>query len=225
MKTVGTTLFHRLLLPERSSSAQHPTVIMLHGRGADEEDLFGLAPMLDEQLMVISVRAPFPFDYGGGFTWYEIDQANTPEPKMFLSSYELLTQFVRDVLAHYPVDPNNLFLLGFSMGTMMAFSLALTEPGLFRGVIANSGYVPEKSGLNFKWNQLSGVHFFIAHGMFDPVIPIAFGKRTRDLFSASNASWTYKEYPMAHEISQESLSDASVWLKRIIDPGKGASSV
>jgi phospholipase/carboxylesterase len=190
---------------------------MLHGRGADEEDLLGLASYLDERLAVVSARAPYPFEYGGGFTWYDIDETGVPDPEMFRTSYDRLTAFVKEVLDGYPIDRSNLFLLGFSMGSMLSFSLALTRPELFRGVIANSGYVPEGTDLVLRWNELASTAFFIAHGTFDPVIPVGLGRRTRDQFQTSNASWVYREYPMGHEISPESLTDAAQWLKELLD--------
>ena len=217
MKLVDTTLVHRVLTPERSSADKHPTVIMLHGRGADEEDLLGLSPHLDDRLLIISARAPYPFSFGGGYTWFDIDETGIPEPGMFQSSYDRLISFTEDVLKNYPVDEQRMFLLGFSMGTMMSYVLALTEPHLFRGVIANSGYVPEQTGLVLKWKELSKVDFFIAHGTFDPAIPVDLARRTRDLFQSSNASVTYREYPMGHEISPESLSDIARWLKVRLD--------
>ncbi len=217
MNEVGSALFHRVL-PPRSAKKKNlsPAVILLHGRGADENDLAGLSSFLDPGLLLLSVRAPYPFAAGGGYTWYDMGIDGTPDQVMFRESYDRLTAFVTDTLHGYPVDPHRLFLLGFSMGTMMAFSLALTTPRHFRGVIANSGYVPEKAGLDLRWNELSGTSFFIAHGTHDPVIPVALGRRTRDLFQKSNASWIYREYPMGHEISSESLLDCSSWMRELI---------
>jgi phospholipase/carboxylesterase len=189
---------------------------MLHGRGADENDLLGLTPMLDERLLTISVRAPYPFSFGDGFTWFEIDDAGKPDQEMFLNSYKQLCKLTEDVLSHYPIDKRNLFLVGFSMGTMMSYSLSLTMPHLFRGVAAFSGYVPE-TNLEFHWNKLSKLDLFIAHGLFDPVIPVVLARMTREMFTSSNARWTYKEYPMEHEISPEAVADVSVWLRECLD--------
>jgi phospholipase/carboxylesterase len=217
MKTIDSTLFHRVLPPGGHTTAIHPTLIMLHGRGADEEDLLGLAPYLDKRLLVVSVRAPFPFPFGGGYTWYDVGAVGTPEPTMFRTSHEKLSAFVQDAVKNYPINPRNLFLLGFSMGTVMSYSLALTQPRIVRGVVANSGYVPEGTHLTLRWNDLSTVEFFVAHGTNDPVIPIQFGRRAKKLLSDAKARFTYKEYPMAHEISEESLTDLAVWLTQVLD--------
>jgi phospholipase/carboxylesterase len=217
MKTIETTLYHRVVEPGGSAPARHPTLIMLHGRGADEEDLLGLASSLDERLLILSVRAPYPFPYGSGYTWYDVGEVGRPEPQMFRTSYDKLASFVDDSLKNYPIDPKKLYLLGFSMGTIMSYALSLTQPGLFRGVIANSGYIPEGTHLTFQWKELSTLEFIVAHGMYDQVIPVQFARRARELLEKAGARFSYKEYPMAHEISTESLADMSAWLHRNID--------
>lgn len=190
---------------------------MLHGRGADEEDLLGLSEYLDPRLLIVSGRAPFPFPYSGGYTWYDVGAVGEPDPAMFKTSYDALSTFVRDVLEKYPVDAKRVFLFGFSMGTVMSYAISLTQPALFRGVIANSGYVPENTHLTLQWNNLSGVEFFIVHGIHDPVIPVDLGRRAKQLFENANASFTYREYPMAHQIGEESLHDLSAWLVQRLD--------
>src|SRR5512141_322756 len=217
MKPIDTSLVHRIVLPEDGTVKRHPALIMLHGRGADEEDLLGLAEVLDRRFLLLSPRAPFPFSDGGGFTWYDVGQVGQPEPKMFRESYDLLSTFVSDALEQYPIDPAKVFLFGFSMGTVMSFALALTQPSLFRGVVANSGYIPERTHLQLRWKDLERTEFLIIHGTMDPVIPVAMGRRSDELFRASNASYQYREYPMAHQISDESLAEIDSWLRHRLD--------
>ncbi len=221
MKTIDTSLVHRVVPPDRAA-AEHPALILLHGRGADEEDLLGLSEYLDERLLLISARAPYPFAYGGGYTWYDAGTMGEPDPAMFRTSYDALSRFVDDVLAGYPVDANRVFLLGFSMGTVMSYAISLTRPALFRGVIANSGYVPEGTDLVFRWDSISSVDFFIAHGVHDPVIPVQFARRAQQLFGEAHASFVYHEYPMEHQISGESLADAAAWLSERLNSMEGA---
>jgi len=212
------SLVHMVLNPRSSAgNTPSPALILLHGRGADEKDLAGIAGFLDDRLLIISARAPYRFANGGGYAWYDMDDAGAPDETMLEQSYLRLTRFVHECIAVYHADPQQLYLLGFSMGTMMAYALSLTTPRLFRGVVANSGFVQEPPGHPLKWNELSGTGFFITHGLFDPVIPVARGRESRDLFRNSNAEWVYREYPMGHEISLDSLSEASGWLTSRID--------
>jgi phospholipase/carboxylesterase len=215
---IATSLVHRLLLPEGYSSSRHPALIMLHGRGADEEDLLGLASSLDNRFLIVSARAPYPFSAGGGYTWYDVGEVGAPEPTMFRNSYDSLLTFVRDVIEGYPVDAERVFLFGFSMGTVMSYALGLTHPELIRGVCANSGYLPEGTSLVYRWDNLSGTDFFIAHGIHDPVIPVDMARRAHELFRRSNAQVTYREYPMAHQISEQSLADVVTWTTQKLKP-------
>jgi len=217
MKTISTTLIHRVLMPEDSSPPTHPTLILLHGRGADEEDLLGLSSHLDPRFLVLSARAPFAFPYGGGYTWYEVGTVGTPDPSMFKTSYEKLSTFLQDAVAQYPVDRQKVFLLGFSMGTVMSYAMALTQPHLFRGVVANSGYIPEGTHLELRWNAIASVEFLVTHGTMDPVIPVQLARRAKELLTGANAKFSYKEYPMAHQISEESLADVAAWLTHRLD--------
>ncbi len=176
----------------------------------------GLAPFLDERLLLIAARAPFPFPFGGGYTWYDVGEVGTPEPTMFRESSERLSQFIDDVLARYPVDPTRLFLLGFSMGSVMAYAMALTRPALYRGVAANSGYIPENTHLTFRWKELAPVEFCVAHGTDDPVIPVAAARHARELLSAAGARLFYREYPMGHQISDQSIADVAAWMAHLL---------
>jgi phospholipase/carboxylesterase len=217
MDLIHSTLTHKILIPERRGTERYPAVMMIHGRGADENDLLGLAEYLDDRLFVISVRAPFPFQYGGGFAWYDVIEVGTPEPRMFAESYRKLSQFIDDARTGYPIDPTKLVLLGFSMGSIMSLAIALSKPDSVLAVAAHSGYVPEGTDLEFQWNGIAGKPFFVAHGVYDPVIPVAFGRRTKELLERSGASVTYREYEMGHQISEESLNDLMAWLTACID--------
>ncbi|HUI65537.1 MAG TPA: alpha/beta fold hydrolase [Bacteroidota bacterium] len=216
MKPIHTTLEHRILFPQGSSAVQHPALLLLHGRGADEEDLIGLAEQFDPRFLILSVRAPYPFP-NGGYTWYDLRALGAPQPTMFRLSYDRLSQFVDDALSQYPVDPAQVYLFGFSMGTVMAYALAFTRPSLFRGVVANSGYIPEGTHLTFQWNHLEHMEILIAHGTLDPVIPVDVARRAKRILEGSNARVSYREYPMGHEINQESLRDSAAFIQRLLD--------
>ena len=216
LEPIKTSLIHKVLPSSTPQEEQQPALIMLHGRGTNEDDLLGLAEYLDPRFLIVGARAPFPFEFGG-FAWYQISDIGTPDAGQFEESYDRLSKFVQDVKAGYPVDPGRIFLLGFSMGSIMSLALSLSKPGLFNGVVAHSGYVPENASLKFRWDELAGLGVFVAHGIDDPVIPIEFGRRTRDLLTKSPADLTYREYPIGHTISEESLADFSSWLRKRLE--------
>jgi phospholipase/carboxylesterase len=174
----------------------------------------GLAPYLDERLLIVSARAPYPFGGGfGGYAWYDIEEIGTPKLEAFKHSLGLLKRFIGEATSGYPADPERLYLMGFSMGTVMSYAVALTEPQMVSGVVAHSGYVPEVPGVTFKLGDLGGKSFFIAHGTYDRIIPVGLGRAARDLLAGTPAEATYKEYPMDHQIGEESLRDLASWLQ------------
>jgi len=222
MNPINSTLVHKVAPFDGKSKEPSPCVILLHGRGANEDDLLGLTPYLNPHFLVIAARAPFSFSYGGQ-TWYDILGSGTPHPDQFKESYERLQQFVEDVREHYPVDHRNLFLLGFSMGTVMSYAYSLTHPDKVNGVVAHSGYIPEDTPLTFQWEKLDGKGFLLAHGTQDPVIGVEFSRRARELLSKTKANVTYKEYAFPHTMSEESVNDFSQWLTmRVEGGGNGA---
>jgi len=212
MNTIKTTLIHKVLQPQKKTQGKSPTLIFLHGRGADENDLIGLSEYLDERLLIISARAPFHFKSGGGYTWYDIIEMVKPDPAMFAESYQKLMQFISDVKTGYPVDPQGVILYGFSMGAMMSYSIALTEPSAVVGVIAASGYIPEDTELKYLWSQIRGKPVFVSHGLYDPVIPISYARRAKELLTNAQANLTYREYETGHQISEDCLNDVMSWL-------------
>jgi phospholipase/carboxylesterase len=209
------SLQYRRIEPRVKSGKKSPTLIMLHGRGADENDLAGLAPYLDPRLLIFSIRAPFPFE-SGGYTYFRLEADGTADRDMFLESYRRLTQFVQEVLAVPDADQEKIFLMGFSMGTVMAYTLSLTHPDKFAGVVAQSGFVRDLPDLEFQWKRLEYCPFIITHGKYDPIISIELARQTKELFSKSNAEYIYNEYPMGHQINEESLADVSDWLSKRI---------
>lgn len=211
MRLISTSLTHLIAPFDEKQVGPHPTLVLLHGRGSNEEDLLGLVPYLNPRILCIAARAPFSFPYGS-YTWYDLQEIGSPNEDQFMESYELLVRFMDDVRNHYPVDPQRTFLLGFSMGTVMSYSLALTKPERIKGVVAHSGYIPESTSLELQWKNLAKTSFFVAHGIHDPVIPIDFGRKARELLTKSDAPLVYREYPIQHQISDESLHDLSDWL-------------
>jgi phospholipase/carboxylesterase len=217
-KIVSSTLVHKIRQPAERGTGAHPALILLHGMGTSEDDLLPLADCLDPRFFVISVRAPYLYEGESGcYTWYDVRQIGKdiglPNPQQFEESRNRLEQFIRDVKQHYPVDGRRVFLLGFSMGSVIALALSLTKPELIRGVIAHSGYIREDTKFEFAWECLQSLSAFMAHGMDDPVIPVRLARRARDLLKNANVNLTYREYPIAHTISEQSLHDLSDWLE------------
>jgi phospholipase/carboxylesterase len=189
----------------------------LHGRGADELDLLGLAEELDPRFFVVSARAPM--ELGPGYHWYHLLAIGNPEPESFLLSLTAIARFVAELPTAYPIDPSAIYTLGFSQGSMMAGSLLLTHPESIAGTVMLSGYLPLANGLPIDEAKLAGRPVFEAHGTADGVIPVALGRQARDFWQKVGANLTYREYPIAHSIGPQELVDVSDWLgQRLVRP-------
>jgi phospholipase/carboxylesterase len=199
----------------RSGEPPHPCLLLLHGRGADERDLLGLAPWLPPSLFLVAARAPLPVPGLGGYQWHDLLGTGTPEPVSFLRTVERLQRFVGELPAAYPVDPGRLFVLGFSQGAAMTLALTGAAPQAVAGAVALSGYLPPGA----RTEGLAGKPVFVAHGTVDPVLPVSLGRAARDALQAAGADLTYREYPLAHQIGEQELADVSAWLEERLGAG------
>lgn len=212
---IPASLDHVVFLPTREGKS-FPTIVAIHGRGADENDLVPLVLSLERSdLLLVSPRAPFPFP-SGGFTWYDIIQEAVPNPEAFGVSLNLLRKFIDEIKTGYPVNPDQVILLGFSQGTVMAHAIALSNPASYRAVAALSGYIPLHSGLTFDLSKLKDRPFFISHGTYDEIIPAKFGREAAQFLKDAGAQVTYREYLMGHQVSEETMRDLTAWLRPIL---------
>ena len=192
-----------------------PLLILLHGIGSNEYDLYELAPFLDQRFLIISVRAPNILG-PGSYAWFEVDitqQGPVINPKQVEASYNTLITFLKEAITAYGADPKRVYLMGFSQGAIMSASVALIQPELVAGAVLMSGRIPPEIRPMIASNEeLKGLPLLVVHGTADMVLPITYGRASRDVLSSLPVDLTYHEYPMGHEVSQESLSDVTTWL-------------
>ena len=197
-----------------------PLLLLLHGVGSNENDLFGLAPYLDERFLIISVRAPNTLG-PGSYAWFDVDftpQGPVIDPAQAEVSRKALIDFIGEAITAYGADPKQVYLLGFSQGAIMSASIALTRPDLVAGVALMSGRIlPEIQTLMAAPEKLEGFPILVVHGIDDTVLPINHGRASRQLLASLPVELTYHEYPIGHEVSQESLADVSSWLSAQLD--------
>lgn len=196
------------------ANALTPGILLLHGLGADEADLMSLEGALDPRLTVVSARAPYR--YGPGFAWFAMEEIGQPDSATLGASVDILHAFIPEMIEAYGIDPDRLFLLGFSQGAIVSAAVTLTLPSI-RGVVMHSGYVPPNASVSGNPRLLKGKPFFVAHGRYDDLIPVSFGRATEDYLSSHGARLTYHEYPIGHSISEESLYELSDWLTSEIE--------
>jgi phospholipase/carboxylesterase len=214
------SLVHLVRQPARPADGRPPLLLLLHGVGSNEQDLFGLAPYLDARLLIVSARAPIALG-PGAFGWFPI--SFTPEgivhdPAAAERSRALLVAFLDELVDAYGVDPARRYLGGFSQGAIMSLAVALMGPERIAGVLAMSGRLPEEAlAARAPDEALRGLPVLLQHGVYDQVLPIELGRAARDALAALPVELEYREYPMAHQVSDQSLRDAVEWVSSRLD--------
>ena len=190
-------------------------LVMLHGFGANEGDLLGLVPYLDERIHIASVRGPLRVD-AGAYGWYRV--AHTAGGPIVHEGEERqsrnrVARFIDEMIDAHAIDPSKVFVLGFSQGATLALSLALTIPERVRGTLALSGRVMRELGGSIAQAEtIRGAKIFMGHGLHDDVVPIGRARSSREFLFGLEVDLVYREYPTAHQISPDMLTHAGEWL-------------
>ncbi len=202
-------------------------LLLLHGVGSNEQDLFQFAPQLDPRFHVLSLRGPFEVG-PDQHAWYPVRFAARGyalDPKHAEQSRNKLIEFIDRAAEHYKADPSRLYLFGFSQGAIMSLALLLTRPQALAGVVAISGrtlpYLFREDnplgGHLAPVQQLKDKPLFLGHGVNDNVIPVAEARQSESIFSRLPVAMTYREYEMPHGISPECFQEVGDWLKTQLD--------
>lgn len=195
-------------------------LILHHGRGADENDLLGLADVLDPQqrLHVVTPRAPLTLPGWPGYHWYTVPRVGYPDPDTFRAAYTELARFHDETWERTGLSPQDTVLGGFSMGSVMSYALGLGgERPVPAGILAFSGFIPTVEGWQPDLASRPSLPVFIVHGRRDPVIDIAFARRAHALLDAAGLPVEYHESDAAHHIDPEHIPAATKWLASTSD--------
>lgn len=194
-------------------------IVLLHGRGSDERDLYPVGHLLDPVATVVSVRAPFPaapWGYGPGWAWYRFLGGVSAEPESFLAGQDALAAFIDALPARLGRPTFPLFVGGFSQGGTSALAWMMRHPGRARGVLVFSGFLADHPSVTPTPGRVHRTPIFWGHGTDDPAVPfVAAEAGWRDL-RAADAVLDAHAYPgMSHTISEAELQDASRWLAAV----------
>ncbi|WP_412985241.1 alpha/beta hydrolase [Pontimicrobium sp. IMCC45349] len=207
---------HHITRPS-SLKENAPLLIMLHGYGSDENDLFSFASELPEELFIISVRAPYPMQpYGNA--WYEIHfdapQGKWSDNEQAIESRDLIANFIDEACAAYPVNKNNVTLLGFSQGTILSLATTLTYPQKIKNVVALSGYINQDIIPNDLNNEaFKHLSIYSSHGSVDQVIPVDWARKTPLFLDALGINNQFSEFPVGHGVAPQNFYEFKDWLK------------
>ncbi|MEX2613779.1 MAG: hypothetical protein WD380_09400 [Gaiellaceae bacterium] len=190
-------------------------LVLHHGRGADEHDLLQLGDVLDveRRLHVVTPRAPLEVPGWPGYHWYVVPRVGYPDPDTFRQAYRTLAAFHDELWERTGIAPERTVLGGFSMGTVMSYSLGLAaDRPAPAGILAFSGFVPVMEGWEPDLGGREKLRAFIAHGRNDPIMEIGFARRARELLEAGGLEVEYHESDAAHQIDTAHIPAAIDWL-------------
>lgn len=216
VQATESTPLHYLVREPKSPSAQTPVIILLHGVGSNEQDLFSFANRLPENYLVISARAPIRLATNS-YAWYRVDFSTgkpTYDFKETEKSLQTLIAFTEEIKRKYALSNKQLVLCGFSQGAIMSYSVALTRPDLVSGIAAMSGRLLEEIKPQVvKTSELQKLRILITHGKNDQVISIDHSRKATAYLNTLKIEPMYFEYEASHEINEAMLGDLVKWLK------------
>jgi phospholipase/carboxylesterase len=194
-------------------------LVLHHGRGADENDLLGLADILDPErrLHAVTPRAPLELPGWPGHHWYVVPRVGYPDPDTFHGAYRKLASLHEALWEQTGLGPEQTVFGGFSMGSVMSYALGL---GAGRpapaGILAFSGFVPTVDGWEPELASRQATRAFVSHGRNDPVMQVDFARRARDLLETGGLPVEYHESDAGHHIDPAHVPAAQIWLRETI---------
>ena len=212
------SLVHMLRLPAPGSNAdgeRPPLLILMHGVGANEQQMSQLAPAFDARFVVVSVRSPLVFG-PNAFGWFHVTfgaQGPVIVAEEAEAGWKLLARFIDEAVAEYGADPSQVYLAGFSQGGIMALATLLTAPDKVAGAVSMSGrLLPEVLPHAAAENALRDKPLLIVHGVADEKLGLHLARWAREQLEHLPLDLTYRELPMGHAITAESLAVVTSWL-------------
>lgn len=207
---------HHLVREPKVKKDKNPLLLLLHGYGSNEEDLFSFANELPDEYYVISARAPFDMMYGS-YAWYAInfdaDENKFSDIGQARASRDIIVHFIDELIAEYPIDSDDVTLIGFSQGCILSYAVALSYPEKVQRVVAMSGYFnPEIAVDDYTENDFSKLKIFASHGTVDQVIPVEWARKSIPMLQVLGVDIVFKEYMVGHGVAPQNFFDFKHWL-------------
>ena len=212
------SLEHITRKPAKTTEGKSPLLLLLHGYGSNEEDLFSFAEELPDNYFIIAARAPIAMQpYGNAWYHISIDEAGvkSSDNEGARESRDIIAKFLDEAIAAYDLEKHNVTLLGFSQGTILSYAVALTYPEKVKNVIGLSGYINEEI-IDLKSNpSYAHLNIYNSHGTLDQVIPIDAARKTPEYLKELGISSTLSEFPVGHGVHPTNFYEFKEWLVNI----------
>lgn len=207
-----------LIREPKIKKEKNPLILLLHGYGSNEADLFSFATELPDEYYIVAARAPFDLQYGS-YAWYAINfdegmNKFTDDAQAIVSRDKIVT-FIDELTANFAIDKDDVTLLGFSQGSILSYAVALSNPEKVQQVAALSGYIHESIFVNdFSTKDFSKLRIFASHGNVDQVIPVQWARLVQPFLQKLNVDVEYHEYPVGHGVAPQNFADFLKWLEK-----------
>jgi phospholipase/carboxylesterase len=199
-------------------------LVLFHGRGTDENDLFPLLDALDPERRLVGAtpRGPLSLPPGGAH-WYAVREIGYPDPETFLATYGRASAWLDSFAEETGIPPERTVLGGFSQGAVMTYALGLAavRPRPV-AMIALSGFIPTVEGFALDLERLPKPPVAIGHGIFDRVISVEWGRRASIVLERAGFDVLYREYPLPHAVDPAFVGELAVWLRTVVEQGRAA---
>ncbi|MEQ1734183.1 MAG: esterase [Bacteroidia bacterium] len=212
-----TPMLHYVLRAPKVKVENPPLLVLLHGVGSNENDLFSFANELPDSFLVVSLRAPITLS-SNSYAWFSVSfkdgKITAADTAQAIKSSALILKFITQLKTTNKFNNKQVYLCGFSQGAIMAYCVGLTNANKIKGIAALSGRILDNIKPVIKQSaELKQLRIFIAHGTTDNVIPVARGREANTYLTELGLTPTYKEYNEPHTISKATLTDVVAWLK------------
>lgn len=213
------TKLHYLIRQPKIKTEKPPLLILLHGVGGNEQNLFSFAPHLPDNFVVVAARGPLTFG-ANSFAWFQVD-FSTGKPQINEQQAEnarkMLIDFIEDLKTEISFDAEKVYLMGFSQGGIMSYSVALTAPEKVSGIAVMSGrLLPEIKPFMADEKRLEKLKFFISHGKQDAVLNYQYATDALDFLKTKKLNPEFHSYEEGHTVNQQMFNDVNHWLATAI---------
>ena len=204
---------HYIVREPKVTTPNPPLLILLHGYGSNEQDLFSFAEELPNQLLIVSAQAPYSMGFES-YAWYAInfDDANGKFSDLAQAreSIDKIGLFIDEIKGKYKT--NKTFLLGFSQGAILSYSLSFFFPNKVQHVIALSGYIntellPENISSEIKTD------YYCSHGSVDQVLPVEWARKSKPFLDNLGFKNDYSEYNIGHGVAPQNFFSFKKWIE------------
>ena len=200
------------IVQKSNQEEKSPLIVLLHGYGSNEKDLFSFKEYLPKDATVVSFRAPLKL-FEDMYAWYQIyfeNNVKSFDEKSAQLSNNLIVDKIKEIAKLYKCDYKRITLIGFSQGAILGFAVALMSNNLIKNLVALSGYVEEKI-IDFR--SISSPNIYISHGINDDVIPHLDSKKTLQILNKSKIKYDYYKFNQGHGVNMDNLNSFLKWIQ------------